>query len=69
MNNSEIELELMQSFGLDKTVTFAEMVSVMYDLLYKDTVSRNAEDMCDYDYDRDWWKKKYTELKKLQRRT
>lgn len=67
MNNSEIELELMLKFGLDKVVIFAEMASVMYDMLYKDVQSRNIDDVCEYDYERNWWKKKHIELKKRQK--
>lgn len=72
MNNSEIELELMQRFGLEKTVYFCEMASIMYDMMHKDVMKRHhdnlelglfKDDICDYNFDADWWKNKHVELK------
>jgi len=65
MNNSIIELELIQHFGLDKTISFCEMVSMMYDIMHNDVVERGLATEFGYDFDRDWWKQKYSELKNI----
>lgn len=62
MNNSELELELIQHFGLDKTIVYCEMVSFMYDLMCNDYMENNPGEPCDFDYERQWWKSKYNEL-------
>ena len=63
MNNDEIELELIQRFGLDKTIMFCEMVSIMFDMMYAHAITyKDEDDVCDYDFDRDWWKDKHNEL-------
>lgn len=64
MNNSEIEIELLQRFGLEKTVTFCEMASVMYEMMHRDVMKRHfKDDVCDYDFDAQWWNDKHVELK------
>ena len=63
MNNSEIELELIQHFGLEKTILFCKMTSFMYKLLYEECLDSNPEDKCDFGYDMQWWELKYEELK------
>lgn len=64
MNNSEIEVALIQRFGLEKTIYFCEMASVMYEMMYKDVMSRHfKDDVCDYSFDAQWWKDKGVELK------
>ena len=64
MNNSEIELELIQHFGLDKTIDFCEMNAFLYDLLYKEHCENCPKDITDLDYDAEWWKIKHDELLK-----
>ena len=63
MNNSDIEKELLERFGLENLITFSAMASVMFGMLY-DHVSQYKEndECCDYDFDRDWWASKYFEL-------
>lgn len=63
MNNSEIELELLQHYGLEKTIAFCEMTSFMYKLLYDDCKKTNPAEVCDFDYEVEWWAKKANELK------
>ena len=64
MNNSTIELEMIHKYGMDATIKFCDMVSFMYDLLYRDSLIRNKElnEEFAYDYERDWWRDKYVEL-------
>jgi hypothetical protein len=64
MNNSELELELIQRFGLDATIKYAEMVSFMYELMCEDFMETNPGKPCDYEYEQQWWKNKHDELKK-----
>lgn len=70
MNNSDLEMEIMLRFGSEKTTTFCEMISFMYELLHKDAVERGLAsgeyDEFDYGYDAIWWKDKYNELKDRQ---
>jgi hypothetical protein len=69
MNNSVIELEIIQRFGLDKTVSFCEMVSFMYELMHDDVKERGMAHEFDYDFDRDWWANKCQELKRITNET
>ena len=66
MNNSEIELELIQHFGLEKTIMYCEMCAFMYNKMYEDVMERCPEinQQFAFDYDRDWWKSKGEELTK-----
>ena len=66
MNNSELELELIQHFGLEKTIMYCEMCAFMYNKMYEDVMERCPEinQQFAFDYDRDWWKSKCEELTK-----
>ena len=64
MNNSEIEVALIQRFGLEKTIYFCEMASVMYQMMHNDVMKRHfKDDVCDYSFDAQWWHDKHVELK------
>ena len=64
MNNSEIELELIQHFGLEKTIAYCEMNAFMYNLMYEDIMERAPEMNMNFafDYEAKWWREKGEEL-------
>ena len=63
MINQDVEKVLSNRFGREKLVIFAEMVSVMFDILHKGVIKRDIDDACDYDYEAMWWAKRFVELK------
>lgn len=74
MNNNDIELALIQKFGIKKTVIFCELATVMYDMLYTDwcknhPISKDHEplpfDYTELDYERDCWKESYERLSEM----
>ena len=69
MNNSDIESELMRRFGLEKTMMFAEMAGVMFDMLYKHAITYTPEEPCDFEFDRDWWTERHTELVNMYKKS
>jgi hypothetical protein len=64
MNNDELELELIQHFGLEKTIMYCEMNAFMYNKLYEDVMERAPELNMNfaYDYEAKWWTEKHDEL-------
>ena len=66
MNNSEIELELIAKFGLERTIAYCEINAFMYNLLYEDIMEEQPEMNLNFafDYERDWWQDKHDELTK-----
>lgn len=62
MNNLDIEKQLIKKFGAERTIDFCEMVSVMFDMMYLESKRLNLDKENDYDFDRDWWKDKRTDL-------
>lgn len=62
MNNLDIEKQLIKKFGAERTINFCEMVSVMFDMMYLESKRLNLDKENDYDFDRDWWKDKRTDL-------
>lgn len=65
MNNEEIAEELIKRFGIMRTMLFSEMASVMYDMMYEDVIKRDLEDICDLDFDRDWWREEFIKLHRI----
>jgi hypothetical protein len=68
MSNNEIELELIQHFGLEKTIAYCEMTAFMFGLLYEDVMEEQPELNLNfaYYYEAKWWIEKHDELiKKL----
>lgn len=65
--NDDIKDRIILDYGIDKTIEFCEMVSVMYRMLHGDLVRKGANDMelhvYQFDYEAEWWKNKYEELK------
>jgi hypothetical protein len=70
MYNKDLFEKLRQEFGDECMPKFCEMVSRMYDILYKDWVDSYhthnyqasvIEDV-EYNYERDWWGEKAEEL-------
>jgi hypothetical protein len=66
--NKEIENRFIKDFGIDDTIKFCKMASVMYKELHDDMVRRgqatNEYDEFDYMYLSNWWKNEYEQLKK-----
>lgn len=63
MLNNVLYKELEKKYGRNKMLIFADMISEMYGLLYID-VMLNEKDhsLTEFDFERDWWIKKYGEL-------
>ncbi len=70
MKNSEIELELLNKYGLEKTILYCEMTSYMYGLMYEDIMEVQPKLNLDFafDYEANWWKEKHDELIKIMER-
>jgi hypothetical protein len=64
MTNSEIEVTLIQNFGLDDTIKYCEMTAYIYSVLH-DEITKEEYDECDYGYDARWWRDKAVELKQI----
>jgi len=65
MFNNELLDEMIKQFGSGDVLLYCKMESAKNDILYKDCVSRNEHVECiEYDYERDWWASKYSELSK-----
>lgn len=64
MTNSEIEVTLIQQFGLEATIKYCEMTAHVYSMLH-DEVAKSEYDEYDYGYDAKWWRDKATELKQI----
>lgn len=69
--NNEIKDKLIADFGVDKTIDFCQMVSVMYRMLHDDLVKRGlaSEDYDEFDYGFEsvWWKTRCEELKRKKK--
>lgn len=68
--NDNIKDRIILDYGMDKTIEFCEMVSMMYKMLHDDIVKKGYDDMTlniyEYDYESEWWKNKCEELKKTK---
>jgi len=62
MYNEDILNKILNEFSIEKTATFCEIVSLMYEIKYNAT--RDINLLSEYDFERDWWSKAYIELTK-----
>ena len=65
MYNHELINKMIDEFGMNKVTEFAEMVSFMHDVLYKETLTNGTDDFTEHNFERDWWKLKHEELKSV----
>ena len=63
MSNNELLEKMTKKFGVRKTTEFAQMVSYMHDVLYEDAINNKPDEFTEHNFERDWWKEKYNELK------
>lgn len=65
--NDEIKDKFIADYGVEKTAEFCKMVSEMYEMLREDLMNKGLTDMelytYQYDYESEWWRIKYNELK------
>ena len=66
MYNPELFEKMVEKFGMNKTIEFAEMVTYMYNLLHQDALSRKQHNQTEYGYEHYWWEKKHEELKSVK---
>ena len=65
MYNHDLLNKMIDQFGIDKVTEFAEMVSFMHDVLYQEALANGPDDFTEHNFERDWWKDKYEELKSV----
>jgi hypothetical protein len=65
MYNDGLLENMVESFGIRDTVVFCAMVSAMYEDLHRDLSFHNVAIFSEYDYEREWWNKKYEQLTKI----
>lgn len=63
MSNHELLVKMIDKFGIEKTISFAEQVSYMYKTLYKQAMEENPHEFTEYGYESNWWATKFEELK------
>ena len=65
--NNDVKDELILNYGIDKAIEFCKMANMMYRMMYDDLVKKGFTGMelqvYQYDYESEWWKNKYKELK------
>lgn len=62
MYNQEVLNKIIDVVGLEKATDFCEIVSLMYDIKYNASKSKDA--LCEFDFERDWWANAFIELKR-----
>ena len=63
MMNNDLYKELEKKFGRNRMIIFADVVSEMYGLLYIDAMMNEKDHpLTEFDFERDYWIQKYTEL-------
>lgn len=65
MYNHELLNKMIDRFDMEKVVDFAEMVSFMHDVLYKEALAKGPDDFTEHSFERDWWQNKFEELKSV----
>jgi hypothetical protein len=64
MLNKELFDNLLQEFGVEKTLIYCEMEAKKYELLQKRCVEMRSVDVCNaFDYEASWWKQQCEQLK------
>lgn len=53
MCNREILETIIEEVGIEKTIEFCKLVSLMYNIKY--TACKQLEPLAELDYERDWW--------------
>lgn len=53
MCNRDILEKIIEEVGIDKTTEFCHLVSLMYDIKYQASVSKDP--LSEYDFERIWW--------------
>ena len=67
MYNHELINKMIDRFDMDKVTDFAEMVSFMHDVLYQEAITNGRDESTEHNFERDWWKDKYEELKSVKK--
>jgi hypothetical protein len=58
---------MIDRFDMNKVTDFAEMVSFMHDVLYQEAITNGRDELTEHNFERDWWKDKYEELKSVKK--
>jgi len=64
MYNHDLLNKMIDKFGVEDVTKFANMISFMHDILYQESLVNGPDDVSEHNFERDWWKLKYEELKK-----
>jgi len=64
MYNHDLLNKMIDKFGVEDVTTFAKIASFMHDILYQESLVNGSDDVSEHNFERDWWKLKYEELKK-----
>jgi len=64
MYNQDIVEAMIEKFGLARTATFCQMQSYYFKLLALEFAVKRPGGINEYEFERDWFKKKYDELSK-----
>jgi len=67
MYNHELINKMIDRFDMNKVTDFAEMVSFMHDVLYQEAITNGRDELTEHNFERDWWKDKYEELKSVKK--
>jgi len=63
MYNRDLLTEMIAKFGIEKTTEFAEMASFMHGVLYEEAMKKGPDHFTEHDFERDWWKNTFEQLK------
>ena len=62
MCNRDILEKIIEEVGIDKAAEFCNLVSLMYDIKYQASISKDP--LSEYDFERTWWLDSGTVLNK-----
>ena len=62
MSNEDLFNEMSKVYPIQDMMVFCRMSSLMYNILYKDEMKNNRFEPLEFNYDAQWWAKKYLEL-------
>lgn len=65
MYNHDLLNKMIDEFGKEDVTEFAKMVSFMHGVLYDNAKRNGVDEPSEHDFERDWWKNKYEELKNV----
>jgi hypothetical protein len=70
MFNNELVEKLIEHFDVEKVTSYCLIEAVKNQLLYNECIHKNEHVECiEYDYERDWWAAKHSELLNTTKKT